>query len=133
MGTEITCRITQLDVADENVIVDRRAVLEEQALAEGMNQFAALKEGDTVSGKVSRLASFGAFVDLGGIDGLLHVSDISWSRVNAPEDVLAVGQEIEVKVLKIDRENAQDFAGAETAAAGTVGDGDGTNTKRAIG
>ncbi|MGA9985197.1 MAG: 30S ribosomal protein S1 [Acidobacteriaceae bacterium] len=105
VGQEITCRIAQLDVADENVIVDRRAVLEEQALAEGMNQFAALKEGDTVSGKVSRLASFGAFVDLGGIDGLLHVSDISWSRVNAPEDVLAVGQEIEAKVLKIDREN----------------------------
>jgi small subunit ribosomal protein S1 len=105
VGQEITCRIFELDVADENVIVDRRAVLEEQALAEGMNQFAALKEGDVVRGKVSRLASFGAFVDLGGIDGLLHVSDISWSRVGAPEDVLAVGQEIEAKVLKIDRES----------------------------
>ncbi|MGB9030420.1 MAG: 30S ribosomal protein S1, partial [Acidobacteriaceae bacterium] len=105
VGEEITCRIAQLDVADENVIVDRRAVLEEQALAEGMNQFAALKEGDTIRGKVSRLASFGAFVDLGGIDGLLHVSDISWSRVGAPEDVLTVGQEIEAKVLKIDRES----------------------------
>jgi small subunit ribosomal protein S1 len=104
VGQEITCRIFELDVADENVIVDRRAVLEEQALAEGLNQFAALKEGDTVRGKVSRLASFGAFVDLGGIDGLLHVSDISWSRVGAPEDVLTVGQEIDAKVLKIDRE-----------------------------
>jgi small subunit ribosomal protein S1 len=104
VGQEITCRIFELDVADENVIVDRRAVLEEQALAEGLNQFAALKEGDTVRGKVSRLASFGAFVDLGGIDGLLHVSDIAWSRVSAPEDVLTVGQEIEAKVLKIDRE-----------------------------
>jgi small subunit ribosomal protein S1 len=105
VGQEITCRIAQLDVADENVIVDRRAVLEEQALAEGLNQFAALKEGEVVRGKVSRLASFGAFVDLGGIDGLLHVSDIAWSRVGAPEDVLAVGQEIEAKVLKIDRES----------------------------
>jgi small subunit ribosomal protein S1 len=104
VGQEITCRIFELDVADENVIVDRRAVLEEQALAEGLNQFAALKEGEVVRGKVSRLASFGAFVDLGGIDGLLHVSDISWSRVGAPEDVLTVGQEIEAKVLKIDRE-----------------------------
>jgi small subunit ribosomal protein S1 len=105
VGQEITCRIFELDVADENVIVDRRAVLEEQALAEGLNQFAALKEGEVVRGKVSRLASFGAFVDLGGIDGLLHVSDISWSRVGAPEDVLTVGQEIEAKVLKIDRES----------------------------
>jgi small subunit ribosomal protein S1 len=104
VGEEITCRIAQLDVADENVIVDRRAVLEEQALAQGQSQIAALKEGDVVRGKVSRLASFGAFVDLGGIDGLLHVSDISWSRVANPEDVLTVGQEIEAKVLKVDAE-----------------------------
>jgi len=104
VGEEITCRIAQLDVADENVIVDRRAVLEEQALAQGQSQIAALKEGDVVRGKVSRLASFGAFVDLGGIDGLLHVSDISWSRVGNPEDVLTVGQEIEAKVLKVDAE-----------------------------
>jgi small subunit ribosomal protein S1 len=104
VGQEITCRITQLDVADENVIVDRRAVLEEQALAAGQSQLAALKEGDTVRGTVSRLASFGAFVDLGGIDGLLHVSDMAWSRVANPEDVVEVGQAVEVKVLKIDRE-----------------------------
>lgn len=105
VGQEITCRIAQLDVADENVIVDRRAVLEEEALAAGAGQLAALHEGDVVRGTVSRLANFGAFVDLGGIDGLLHVSDISWSRVGNPEDVLSVGQPIEVKVLKIDRES----------------------------
>ncbi len=104
VGQEITCRITQLDVADENVIVDRRSVLEEEALAAGQSQLAGLNEGDTVRGKVSRLASFGAFVDLGGIDGLLHVSDIAWSRVGSPEEVLEVGQTIEAKVLKIDRE-----------------------------
>jgi small subunit ribosomal protein S1 len=104
VGQEITCRITQLDVADENVIVDRRAVLEEQALAAGQSQLAALGEGDVVRGTVSRLASFGAFVDLGGIDGLLHVSDMAWSRVANPEDVVEVGQAVEVKVLKIDRE-----------------------------
>ncbi len=104
VGEQITCRIAQLDVADENVIVDRRAVLEEQALAQGQSQLAALKEGDVVRGKVSRLASFGAFVDLGGIDGLVHVSDMSWSRVGNPEDVLTVGQEIEAKVLKVDAE-----------------------------
>jgi len=104
VGQEITCRITQLDVADENVIVDRRSVLEEEALAAGQSQLAGLHEGDVVQGKVSRLASFGAFVDLGGIDGLLHVSDIAWSRVGSPEEVLEVGQTVEVKVLKIDRE-----------------------------
>jgi len=104
VGQEITCRITQLDVADENVIVDRRAVLEEQALAAGQSQLAALGEGDVVRGTVSRLANFGAFVDLGGIDGLLHVSDMAWSRVANPEDVVQVGQTVEVKVLKIDRE-----------------------------
>jgi small subunit ribosomal protein S1 len=104
VGQEITCRITQLDVADENVIVDRRAVLEEEALAAGANQLAALREGEVVRGKVSRIASFGAFVELGGIDGLLHVSDMAWSRVANPEDVVQQGQSLEVKVLKIDRE-----------------------------
>jgi len=104
VGQEITCRITQLDVADENVIVDRRAVLEEQALAAGQSQLASLTEGDVVRGTVSRIATFGAFVDLGGIDGLLHISDMAWSRVGTPEDVLDVGQAVEVKVLKIDRE-----------------------------
>ena len=105
VGQEITCRIMELDTADENVIVDRRAVLEEQALAAGQNQLAALKEGDVVRGTVSRLASFGAFVDVGGIDGLLHVSDMAWSRVANPEDVVETGQTVEVKVLKIDRES----------------------------
>lgn len=105
VGQEITCRIAQLDVADENVIVDRRAVLEEQALAAEQSQIAGLQEGDVVRGTVSRLASFGAFVDLGGINGLLHISDMAWSRVANPEDVVTVGQEIEAKVLKIDRES----------------------------
>jgi len=105
VGEEITCRIAQLDVADENVIVDRRAVLEEQALAAEQSQIAGLREGELVRGKVSRIASFGAFVDLGGIDGLLHVSDMAWSRVGNPEDVVTVGQEIEAKILKIDRES----------------------------
>jgi small subunit ribosomal protein S1 len=104
VGQEITCRITQLDVADENVIVDRRVVLEEEALAAGQSQLAVLHEGDVVRGTVSRMASFGAFVDLGGIDGLLHVGDMAWSRVANPEDVVQQGQSVEVKVLKIDRE-----------------------------
>jgi len=102
VGTEITCRITKLDVTDEDVVVDRRVVLEEQALAEAQGRFAAMQEGDTVTGTVRSLMPYGAFIDLGGVDGLLHVSDISWGRVNKVEDVLSVGQELQVRLLKID-------------------------------
>jgi small subunit ribosomal protein S1 len=104
VGTEITCRITKLDVTDEDVVVDRRVVLEEQARGISQARREAMKEGDTVTGTVRSLMPYGAFVDLGGIDGLLHVSDIAYSRVGKPEDVLAVGQELQVKILKIDPE-----------------------------
>jgi len=104
VGQQITCRITKLDVTDEDVVVDRRVVLEEQARSASAERHAAMKEGDTVTGTVRSLMSYGAFVDLGGIDGLLHVSDIAWSRVNKPEDVLSVGQEVRVRILKIDPE-----------------------------
>ena len=107
VGQEITCRITKLDVTDEDVVVDRRAILEEQALSVRQDRYSALKEGDIVSGEVRSLAGYGAFVDIGGIDGLLHVSDISWSRVNSPEDVLTVGQQLQLKVLKVDPENSR--------------------------
>jgi small subunit ribosomal protein S1 len=104
VGTEITCRITKLDVTDEDVVVDRRVVLEEQARALQEGRYKAMQPGDKLNGTVRSLTPYGAFVDLGGIDGLLHVSDISWSRVNKPEDVLSVGQEIQVRILKIDPE-----------------------------
>jgi len=104
VGTQINCRITKLDVTDEDVVVDRRIVLEEQARSESHGRLAAMKEGDTVSGTVRSLMSYGAFVDLGGVDGLLHVSDITWGRVNKPEDVLSVGQELQLRLLKIDPE-----------------------------
>jgi len=104
VGTEITCRITKLDVTDEDVVVDRRVVLEEQARGLSQARRDAMKEGDTVTGTVRSLVPYGAFVDMGGVDGLLHVSDISHARVAKPEDVLTVGQEIEVKILKIDPE-----------------------------
>src|SRR3974390_617962 len=104
VGQEIQCRITKLDTADEDVVVDRRAVMEEEARSAKDRRYAELQEGDIVRGTVRSLAEYGAFVDLGGIDGLLHVSDLSWSRVGKPEDVLAVGQEVEAKVLKVDSE-----------------------------
>ncbi|MGB7190269.1 MAG: S1 RNA-binding domain-containing protein, partial [Acidobacteriaceae bacterium] len=101
---EILCRIIKIDVAEEDVVVDRRAVLEEEARSAHGRRYAELKEGDVVTGTVRSLADYGAFVDLGGADGLLHVGEISWSRINNPADVLAVGQQIEAKVLKIDAE-----------------------------
>jgi small subunit ribosomal protein S1 len=104
VGTEITCRITKLDVMDEDVVVDRRVVLEEQARGAIEGRRAALKEGDVISGTVRSLVPYGAFVDLGGIDGLLHISDMAHARVQKPEDVLAVGQAIQVKILKVDTE-----------------------------
>jgi small subunit ribosomal protein S1 len=105
VGTEITCRITKLDVTEEDVVVDRRVVLEEQVRALTQQRHAAMQEGDVVQGTVRSLAPYGAFIDIGGIDGLLHISDISFSRVAKPDDVLTVGQELQVKILKIDPES----------------------------
>jgi small subunit ribosomal protein S1 len=105
VGQEITCRIIKLDAAEEDVVVDRRVILEEQARQLEQERYAEVREGDIVSGLVRSLTSYGAFVDLGGIDGLLHVSDIAWSRVNNPEEVLTVGQRLQVKVLKIDADS----------------------------
>jgi small subunit ribosomal protein S1 len=102
VGTEITCRITKLDVMDEDVVVDRRVVLEEQARGLSAARREELKEGAIVTGTVSTLMPYGAFINIGGFDGLLHVSDISHTRVTKPEDVLAVGQELQLKILKID-------------------------------
>jgi small subunit ribosomal protein S1 len=104
VGQEIRCRIIKLEVTEEDVVVDRRVVTEEEEHATKERRYSDLKEGDTVHGQVRSLADYGAFVDLGGVDGLLHVSDISWGRVNKPSDVLTVGQEIEARVLKIDLE-----------------------------
>jgi small subunit ribosomal protein S1 len=102
IGQEITCRIIKLEVADEDVVVDRRAVLEEEERASKDRRYSEIKEGETVQGEVRSLADYGAFVDVGGVDALLHVADISWARVNKPADVLSVGQRIEAKVLKVD-------------------------------
>ena len=104
---EILCRIIKLDVAEEDVVVDRRVVLEEEQRSAKDRLYSEMKEGDTVSGTVRSLADYGAFVDLGGVDALLHVSDIAWSRVDKPADVLSVGQMIEAKVLKITNDSGK--------------------------
>ena len=102
IGQEIRCRITKLDATEEDVVVDRRVISEEEERAGKERRYSEVKEGETVHGSVRSLTDYGAFVDIGGVDGLLHVSDISWNRVNKPSDVLSVGQEVEARVLKID-------------------------------
>jgi small subunit ribosomal protein S1 len=104
VGEQIRVRIIKLDVTEEDVVVDRRVLAEEEERANRERRYSEVREGEIVQGTVRSLAEYGAFVDLGGVDGLLHVSDIAWSRVTNPADVLSVGQQVEVKVLKIDSE-----------------------------
>ena len=102
VGQEISLRIIDLDVEDENVIVDRRAVLEQEAQQKRAEKLRSLEEGAVVRGTVRSLTDFGAFVDLGeGVEGLLHVGDLSWSRLSERRPP-AAGEEVEVKILKID-------------------------------
>ena len=104
---EIFCRIIKLDVADEDVVVDRRVVMEEEQQSAIQRRVGELKEGATVSGTVRSLTDYGAFIDIGGVDALLHVSEIFWSRVQKPADVLAVGQSVDVTVLKVAEESGK--------------------------
>ena len=99
---EIRCRIIKLDVEEEDVVVDRRAIAEDEERAGKERRFSELKEGDSVQGEVRSLTDYGAFVDIGGADALLHVGEISWRRVNKPSDVLSTGQQIEAMIIKID-------------------------------
>jgi small subunit ribosomal protein S1 len=101
---EIRCRIIKIDVEDEDVVVDRRVIAEDEELAAKQRRFSELKEGDAVRGEVRSLTDYGAFVDIGGADALLHVGEISWRRVNKPSDVLTVGQQIDATIIKIDAE-----------------------------
>jgi small subunit ribosomal protein S1 len=122
---EIRCRIIKLDAADEDIVVDRRVVAEEEERTAKDRRYSEVKEGDTVSGTVRSLTDYGAFVDIGGVDALLHVSDISWSRINKPADALTVDQSIEVKVLKIDPEKRRVSVGLKQLQPhpwGTVAD-----------
>lgn len=105
VGEQIECRITKLDTASEDVVVDRRVVLEERERAAKEEAFGRLEEGAVVQGAVRSITEFGAFVDLGGVDGLLHVSDMAYSRTVKPADMVTAGETIEVKILKIQRES----------------------------
>jgi len=103
-GKELEFKVIKLDRPRNNVVVSRRAVVEKEMQAERSQLLETLEEGQIVRGMVKNLTDYGAFVNLGGLDGLLHITDIAWKRVKHPSEVLEVGQEIDVRVLKFDRE-----------------------------
>ncbi|MDW7747599.1 30S ribosomal protein S1 [Halomonas sp.] len=101
---ELDFKVIKLDAKRNNVVVSRRAVLEAENSAEREALLATLQEGQQIVGIVKNLTDYGAFVDLGGVDGLLHITDMAWKRIKHPSEIVAVGDEITVKVLKFDRE-----------------------------
>ncbi|AFT71242.1 30S ribosomal protein S1 [Alloalcanivorax dieselolei B5] len=103
-GKDLDFKVIKLDPKRNNVVVSRRAVMEAEHSAEREALLESLQEGMVVKGIVKNLTDYGAFVDLGGIDGLLHITDMAWKRIKHPSEIVEVGQEIEVKVLKFDRE-----------------------------
>ncbi len=109
-------KVIELERERENVVISRRAVLEAEAAEKRGKLLETLKEGMVVKGVVKNLTDFGAFVDLGGIDGLIHISDLAWRRVRRPGDVVKVGQELEAKVLKFDREKPRISLGLKQLA-----------------
>jgi small subunit ribosomal protein S1 len=106
-GKELEFKVIKLDQRRNNVVVSRRAVVEQEYSAEREQLLESLQEGATVKGIVKNLTDYGAFVDLGGIDGLLHITDMAWKRVKHPSEVVTVGDEIDVKILRFDKEKTR--------------------------
>lgn len=106
-GKELEFKVIKLDQKRNNVVVSRRSVVESESSAEREALLGNLQEGQEVKGVVKNLTDYGAFVDLGGIDGLLHITDMAWRRVKHPSEIVSVGQELKVKVLKFDREKSR--------------------------
>ena len=106
-GKEIELKVIKLDQKRNNVVVSRRAVIESESSAEREQLLETLQEGSEVKGVIKNLTDYGAFVDLGGVDGLLHITDMAWKRVKHPSEVVEVGQELLVKVLKFDKDRSR--------------------------
>lgn len=100
----MVCKVLNIDEKKRRLVLSHRAVVEAEQKEIEDKAWENITVGETITGKVQRLTDFGAFIDLGGVDGLLHISDISWNRIESPEDVLKVGDEIETLVLKANRE-----------------------------
>lgn len=103
-GKELEFKVIKMDIKRNNIVVSRRAVVEEESSADRQALLDSLHDGQVLSGVVKNLTDYGAFIDLGGIDGLLHITDISWKRVKHPSELLTVGQDVNVKVLSFDSE-----------------------------
>jgi small subunit ribosomal protein S1 len=106
-GKSLEFKVIKLDQKRNNVVVSRRAVVEQEFSAERSALMDNLQEGTVLKGTVKNLTDYGAFVDLGGIDGLLHITDMAWTRVKHPSEVVKVGDEIDVRILKFDRERSR--------------------------
>jgi small subunit ribosomal protein S1 len=104
LGQELRAKVIELNRSRNNVVLSRRAVLEDERKEMRQAILDRLNPGDVVDGQISNIVDFGAFVDLDGMDGLIHISELSWSHVNHPSEVLEIGQDVKVKVLDIDRE-----------------------------
>src|SRR5207302_986889 len=104
LGQELKCKVIELNRSRNNVVLSRGAVLEEERKEQRQQILDKLQPGDVVEGQISNIVDFGAFVDLDGMDGLIHISELSWSHVNHPSEVLDIGQTVQVKVLDIDRD-----------------------------
>ncbi|HWA53505.1 MAG TPA: 30S ribosomal protein S1 [Solirubrobacterales bacterium] len=104
MGQTLECKVIELNRSRNNVVLSRRAVLEEERKEVREQILGRLEPGQVVEGKISNIVDFGAFVDLDGIDGLIHISELSWSHVNHPSEVVAIGDDVRIKVLDIDRD-----------------------------
>jgi small subunit ribosomal protein S1 len=135
LGTEIEARVIEMDRNRNNVVLSRRVLLEEGRKNERAEILEKLSKGMRLKGTVSSIVDFGAFVDLGGIDGLIHISELSWSHVNHPSEVVKVGEEVEVEVLDVDLQRERISLGlkqttedpwtklVETYPVGTIVDG----------
>ncbi len=104
VGQTLSLKVIEVDRANNNVVLSRKVVMEEERKAQKAETLTQLEEGQTIEGTVTKIVDFGAFIDLGGIEGLLHISEMSWGRIEYPSEVLKEGESIKVKVLKVDSE-----------------------------
>ena len=117
IGKTIQCKVLKIDEARRNIVVSRRALIEEQREQKKKELLSELKVGERRKGIVKNIADFGAFVDLGGIDGLLHITDMSWGRINHPSEMLQIDQEVEVQILHIDYDKEKIALGLKQKSA----------------
>ena len=117
IGQEISCKILKIDADRRNIVVSRRRLIEEEREQAKRNLLSEMKVGQMRDGVVKNIADFGAFVDLGGIDGLLHITDMAWGRVGHPSEVVSIDQKVQIKILSIDREKEKVALGLKQKSA----------------